>query len=72
MWIDAFRLTITTGECDDDCVENPPIFDYHCEPIGSNDYGDGFFTLAAFNGELYAGLFGYEIEHLSMLYRYPN
>lgn len=72
VWIDAFRLTVTLGECDGNCISDPPDLDYRCEPVGRNDYGDGFFTLAEFNGSLYAGLFGYELEDASMLYRYPD
>ena len=71
VWVDAFRLTVTTGDCGDDCVTDPPDLDYTCESIGTNDYGDGFFTLAEFNGKLYAGLFGYGLENVSMLYSYP-
>ena len=77
VWIDAFRLTVTIDDCDVDCESNPveldPVeLDFRCESIGSNDHGDGFFTLAEFNDKLYAGLFGYELEHASMLYSYPD
>jgi len=44
---------------------------YSCSAIGSS-YTDGFFALAAYAGQLYAGLFGYGHESQSMLVRYPS
>jgi hypothetical protein len=46
-------------------------YTYSCSAIGSS-YTDGFFALAAYSGQLYAGLFGYGHETESMLYRYPS
>ncbi len=46
-------------------------WDYTCERVGVG-HGDGFFRLAEFRGQLYAGLFGYGLEDRSMLYRYPD
>ena len=72
VWIDAFRLTVTTGNCGEDCGTDGDVPEYSCEAIGSNAYGDGFFTLAAFKGKLYSGLFGYGLESYSMLHSYPE
>ncbi len=41
-----------------------------CTKLGTS-YTDGFFSLEAFAGKLYAGLFGYGHEAQSMLYSYP-
>jgi len=43
---------------------------YSCVPVGTG-YADGFFSLEAFRGKLYAGQFGYGHESQSMLYSYP-
>jgi len=43
---------------------------YRCTPIGHSD-GDGIFSLRAFSGQLYAGLFGYGRESHSMVSVYP-
>jgi hypothetical protein len=45
-------------------------YTYTCTPVGSA-YSDGFFTLETFGDKLYAGLFGYQHESQSMLYRFP-
>jgi len=55
-----------TGDDDTAAVEH----DYECVAVGSA-YTDGFFALRGYQGKIYAGLFGYGHESLSMLYSYP-
>ncbi len=43
---------------------------YSCSPVGDS-FSDGFFTLATFNNQVYAGQFGYGYESQSMVFRYP-
>lgn len=59
---DAAEEGTDSGTADDDFV-------YTCTPVGPS-HSDGFFSLEAFDGKLYAGLFGYGRESQSMLYRY--
>ena len=48
----------------------PQNSNYECQRVGGA-YTDGIFTLTAYQGALYAGLFGYGHEQMSMLYRFP-
>ena len=48
----------------------PGLHSYACQPVGSVPT-DGIFSLRAFQGTLYAGLFGYGHETESMLFAHP-
>ncbi len=47
-----------------------PTLEWTCTPVGTG-YSDGFFTLAGYQGRLYAGQFGYGHEARSMMFTYP-
>ena len=72
--LDSGPPTGDGGSVADD-TEAPPMDtgprSYRCDAVGTAS-PDGFFSVRAFNGVMYAGEFGYGLESRSVLYRYPD
>ncbi len=68
--VDAAPSDAALADAAVDATTDAGPWTYACTPVGDS-FSDGFFSLAAFNGKVYAGQFGYGYETQSMMFRYP-
>lgn len=63
-------------DCTNTCEAQPPIpteYSYTCTRVSDAPaWSDGYFSLKAFNGAMYGGVFGYNATQQSFLFRSPS